>query len=219
MIRIAGRLVALAELGPDVPDPGARRSWPIPLLLYHGLGVSQTAVNLLVAGLIGGPHLYSTFTYTFMEPNYRRRHRRFLAASLALPVIVTTMAFVNLQILLTVFFMWASIHVLHQITYINDCYVAKGVARRPARERAVDYGVVFLCLYPMATPQILDGSISARRHAAVGAVVGDARARGRSAGRRRRGAVRGLLRAVGREVDPRLAPRGAARAERAARSG
>lgn len=131
---------------------------PIPLLLYHGLGVSQTAVNLVVAGLIGGPHLYSTFTYTFMEPSYRRRHRRFLAASLALPVIVTTMALVNLQILLTVFFMWASIHVLHQITYINDCYVAKGSLPRPARERLVDYGVVFLCLYPMATPQILDGS-------------------------------------------------------------
>ncbi|MEY2516918.1 MAG: hypothetical protein QOJ89_4276 [bacterium] len=131
---------------------------PIPLLLYHGLGVSQTAVNLIVAGLVGGPHLYSTFTYTFMEPNYRRRHRRFLAASLALPVIVTMMAFVNLQVLLTLFFMWASIHVLHQITYINDCYVAKTARPRPLRERAVDYGVVFLCLYPMATPQILDGS-------------------------------------------------------------
>src|ERR1700709_1576308 len=135
---------------------------PIPLLPYHGLGVSQTAVNLLVAGLIGGPHLYSTFTYTFMEPNYRRRHRRFLAASLALPVIVTTMAFVNLQVLLTVFFMWASIHVLHQITYINDCYVAKGPVTRPLRERVVDYGVVFLCLYPMATPQILAGSFQLR---------------------------------------------------------
>ena len=131
---------------------------PVPLLLYHGLGLSQTAVNLVVAGLIGGPHLYSTFTYTFMEPNYRRRHGRFLAASLALPVIVTTMAFVNLQVLLTIFFMWASVHVLHQITYINDCYVAKAPLRRPARERLVDYGVVFLCLYPMATPQILDGS-------------------------------------------------------------
>lgn len=131
---------------------------PIPLVLFHGLGVSQTAVNLLVAGLVGGPHLYSTFTYTFMEPNYRRRHRRFLAASLALPVIVTVMAFVNLQVLLTVFFLWASIHVLHQITYINDCYVAKGPLARPRRERVIDYGVVFLCLYPMATPQILDGS-------------------------------------------------------------
>ena len=131
---------------------------PIPLIMFHGLGISQTAVNLIVAGLVGGPHLYSTFTYTFMEPNYRRRHRRFLMASLALPVIVTLMAFVNIQILLTIFFMWASIHVLHQITYINDCYVAKGTRRRPARERLVDYGVVFTCLYPMATPQILDGS-------------------------------------------------------------
>ena len=109
---------------------------PIPLLLHHGLGVSQTAVNLLVAGLIGGPHLYTTFTYTFMEPNYRRRHRRFLVASLALPVIVTTMAFVNLQVLLTVFFIWASIHVLHQITYIKDCYVAKGGRSRSAGERS-----------------------------------------------------------------------------------
>jgi len=131
---------------------------PIPLLMYHGLGISQTAVNLIVAGLIGGPHLYSTFTYTFMEPNYRRRHRRFLAASLSLPVIVTVMAFANIQILLTVFFMWASVHVLHQITYINDCYVAKGPLRRPLSERVIDYGVVFLCLYPVATPQILNGS-------------------------------------------------------------
>jgi hypothetical protein len=131
---------------------------PIPLLAHHLLGLSQTAVNLLVAGLIGGPHLYSTFTYTFMEPGYRRRHRRFLAASLALPVFVTVLSFVNLQILLTVFFLWASIHVLHQITYLNDCYAAKGPVARPARERLVDYGVVFLCLYPMATPQILAGS-------------------------------------------------------------
>lgn len=131
---------------------------PIPLLMFHALGISQTAVNLVVAGLIGGPHLYSTFTYTFMEPSYRRRHRRFLAASLALPVFVTVLAFVNLQILLTVFFLWASIHVLHQITYINDCYTAKGPVARPAREKLVDYGVVFLCLYPIATPQILEGS-------------------------------------------------------------
>ena len=55
---------------------------PIPLLMYHGLGISQTAVNLIVAGLIGGPHLYSTFTYTFMEPNYRTRHQAFLLGSL-----------------------------------------------------------------------------------------------------------------------------------------
>src|SRR5919107_1727467 len=93
-----------------------------------------------------------------MEPIHRRRHRRFLAALLAHPGIVALMTFVHLQVLLTVFFLWASIHVLHQITYINDCYALKGPVRRPAREKLVDYGVVFLCLYPMATPQILDGS-------------------------------------------------------------
>ena len=131
---------------------------PIPLLLFHVAGISQTAVNLIVAGLIGGPHLYTTFTYTFMEPGYRRRHGRFLAASLMLPVFVTVLSFVNLQVLLTVFFLWASIHVLHQITYINDCYAAKGPVARPVGEKLVDYGVVFLCLYPMATPQILEGS-------------------------------------------------------------
>jgi len=129
---------------------------PIPLLMYHGFGVSQTAVNLIVAGLIGGPHLYSTFTYTFMQSRYRQRHRKFLLASLLLPVMVTTLAFVNLQILLTIFFTWASIHVLHQITYINDAYNAKRPVKRPLKDRIIDYGVVFTCLYPMATPQILD---------------------------------------------------------------
>jgi hypothetical protein len=129
---------------------------PIPLLLYHGLGVSQTAVNLIVAGLVGGPHLYSTFTYTFFEPNYRSRHKAFLLGSLALPVLVTILAFVNLQVLLTIFFTWASIHVLHQITYINDCYAAKRPLKRSVKGRIIDYGVVFTCLYPVATPQILD---------------------------------------------------------------
>lgn len=129
---------------------------PVPLLLYHQFGVSQTAVNLIVAGLIGGPHLYSTFTYTFMEPNYRERHKRFLLGSLALPVLVTTLAFVDLQILLTIFFTWASIHVLHQITYINDCYSAKRPVARSLRDKVIDYGVVFTCLYPLATPQILN---------------------------------------------------------------
>ncbi len=178
MSAVAGVGVWPAEtLVASAPAPGAARDiwlrsarWdlsllilsaalvPIPLLLFHGIGVSQTAVNLIVAGLIGGPHLYSTFTYTYLEPSFRRRHARLLATSLALPVFVTVLAFVQLQLLLTIFFVWASIHVLHQITYINDCYAAKGPVARPARERLVDYGVVFLCLYPMATPQILDGS-------------------------------------------------------------
>ena len=69
---------------------------------------------------------------------------------------MTILAFVNLQVLLTIFFTWASIHVLHQITYINDCYAAKRPVKRSLTRRIIDYGVVFTCLYPMATPQILN---------------------------------------------------------------
>lgn len=130
---------------------------PVPLVLYHGLGASQIFVNLFVAGIVGGPHLYSTFTYTFFEPNFRKNHHAFMMASLVIPVIVTAMAFVNLQILLTIFFTFASIHVLHQITYINDAYSAKRPIKRSLTGRIIDYGVVFTCLYPLATPQILAG--------------------------------------------------------------
>ena len=72
-------------------------------------------------------------------------------------MIVTVLAFTNMQILLTLFFTWASIHVLHQISYINDSYAAKRPVRRPLRDKVIDYGVIFTCLYPMATPQVLDG--------------------------------------------------------------
>jgi hypothetical protein len=93
-----------------------------------------------------------------MEPNYRERHRRFMLGSLVIPVIVTILAFASLQILITIFFTWASIHVIHQISYINDCYAAKRPQARSRRSKLIDYGVAFSCLYPMATPQVLDGN-------------------------------------------------------------
>ncbi len=92
-------------------------------------------------------------------------------------MIVTVLAFVNLQILLTIFFTWASIHVLHQITYINDCYAAKRPVQRPLRDRIIDYGVVFTCLYPMATPQILNHDFQLGGERSVRAGLGRPRLR------------------------------------------
>src|SRR5512145_272975 len=99
---MAATTVSVSRLGASTEGVWLRsRNWdltflilsaalvPIPLIMYHGIGISQTAVNLIVAGLIGGPHLYSTFTYTFMQRGYRERHRAFLLGSLLLPVIVT----------------------------------------------------------------------------------------------------------------------------------
>ena len=44
----------------------------IPLTMLYGFQMSTTAINLLVAGLVGGPHLYSTFGYTLIDKQYRR---------------------------------------------------------------------------------------------------------------------------------------------------
>src|SRR3990172_9175490 len=84
--------------------------------------LSRNGVNLLVALLVGGPHMYSTFTRTALDTDFSKRNRGFLLSSLFIPVIVVLLAVVNLSLLLTVFFFWASIHVLHQIIYITDLY-------------------------------------------------------------------------------------------------
>src|SRR5262245_64180130 len=44
----------------------------VPLTLFYGFGVSTTAINYLVAAVVGGPHLYSTYGMTFMDGNFRR---------------------------------------------------------------------------------------------------------------------------------------------------
>ncbi len=44
-------------------------------------------VNITVAALIGGPHLFSTITYTFLDGNFRARHPRYVALAFVLPAI------------------------------------------------------------------------------------------------------------------------------------
>src|ERR1700674_4598587 len=85
------------------------------------------AVDIIVALLVGGPHMCSTYTLTFFDGNFTRRHQTYVALAFALPVMVTVLGMINLTLLLTIFMMWASIHVLHQIAYIADCYRAKGM--------------------------------------------------------------------------------------------
>jgi hypothetical protein len=87
----------------------------IPLILYEFLGTTVTFVNLFIAGAIGGPHMYSTFFRTALDSDFRQRHRLFLCSSLAIPLGVIAGAIWHFQLLLTLFFFWASIHVLHQI--------------------------------------------------------------------------------------------------------
>lgn len=141
---------------------------PLPYLIWIFMSdvmqvesdTGRQAVNLLIAGLIGGPHMYATFTRTAMDHNFRDKHRSLILSSALIPLIVITLALTNLTILLTVFFFWASIHVLHQILYVVESYNTKekAVVRPKVRpgliSRAIDYAVVLTSLYPIAAYRI-----------------------------------------------------------------
>ena len=45
-----------------------------------------------------------------------------LALALLLPVGVVLLGVYQYRLLITLFFTWASLHVLHQIIYLSDCY-------------------------------------------------------------------------------------------------
>ena len=123
----------------------------IPLMLYEVAGNSATFVNLFIAGVIGGPHMYATFFRTLLDTSFRQRHRLLVLGSLGIPVLVVAGAIWHFQLLITVFFFWASIHVLHQIAYILECYNRKQYGALQRWSRLIDYAVVFSCLYPFAS--------------------------------------------------------------------
>ena len=106
-------------------------------------------INIAVATLIGGPHLFSTITYTFLDGRFRAKHPWYMVSSLVLPVIVICLGVYNYTALITFFFTWASIHVLHQVIYLTDCYRQRGGLREPSWSRYVDYGLILTGLYPI----------------------------------------------------------------------
>lgn len=123
----------------------------IPLGLYELVGQSAMVVNLCVAGLIGGPHMYATFFLTTFDRPFRQRHRFLMLSSLTIPLLVVALAIWNFQLLLTVFFFWASIHVLHQAAFIVECYERRQPSPFQRWSRIIDYAVVITCLYPFAS--------------------------------------------------------------------
>jgi hypothetical protein len=123
----------------------------LPLMLYAVLGYSATFINLFIAGVIGGPHMYATFFRTLLDVSFWRRHRLLVGCSLGIPVLVVAGAIWNFPLLITLFFFWASIHVLHQIVYILECYEHKQHGSLQRWARFIDYAVVFSSLYPFAS--------------------------------------------------------------------
>lgn len=121
---------------------------------------ARVVVNLLVAVLVGGPHMYATFTRTVLDPDFRQKRAAFLLSSLLIPLMVILLAtgsYESYVWLLTLFFGLASLHALQQIVWLTDAYTLKARGTLNRRDRLVDYGVVFTSLYPLALAKMVNG--------------------------------------------------------------
>ncbi len=128
------------------------------VLLFVWMGSSSTSINLGITALIGGPHLFATFTATWFDPRFRRHHLWLLVPiTLVIPAIVVFLGLNHLQVLLSIFIFSASLHVLHQNIYITDIYRKKLAVEKGWWPRLIDYGVMLLCIYPIASYKLVHG--------------------------------------------------------------
>ena len=143
---------------------------PLPYILYLvgvRLGMeddfSRNLVNTFVAVAIGGTHMMSTFLRTGLDEGFKERYPTLIRSSIIIPIIVISLAFLNLNLMLTFFFFWASLHVLHQVTYIVELYNHKEAefVRKSALSpisRLIDYAIVLTSLFPIAMWKISQGT-------------------------------------------------------------
>src|SRR5690606_8359484 len=144
---------------------------PLPYVFYL-LGVrvgmnedlARNVVNGFVAIAVGGPHMMSTMLRTGLDSDFKQRYPMLIRSSIIIPIVVVSLAFLNLQLLLTIFFFWAALHVLHQVTYIVELYNHKEhkfIRTQSAvtlQSRVIDYAVILTCLFPLAALKISQGS-------------------------------------------------------------
>jgi hypothetical protein len=140
----------------------------LPYLSYgflQWLGASDATasliVGLLVTLLVGGPHMYSTYLRTALEPRFRARYG-FLAylPMLLIPVLVVIGALHAFLLLLTAFFFWASVHVTHQAQWISETYRRKATGRVSTVDRLLDGAVILGALYTMAMYKFVEGKFA-----------------------------------------------------------
>ena len=123
--------------------------------LLRNLGSSpQSAsliVGLFVTLLVGGPHMYSTYLRTALEPKFRERFGILAYAPLVIiPTLVILGSVYSFLTLLTGFFFWASLHVTHQAQYISETYRRKGPRSLSPVDRWLDGAVILGALYTVA---------------------------------------------------------------------
>ncbi len=140
----------------------------LPYLSYgvlKQLGVSQSTSSLIV-GLavtltVGGPHMYSTYLRTALEPRFRERFGVLAYAPLVvIPALVVVGSLYSFVLLLTAFFFWASVHVTHQAQYISETYRRRAAGPIRAIDRWLDGAVILGSLYCVAMYKFVEGKFS-----------------------------------------------------------
>jgi hypothetical protein len=127
------------------------------VLLSMWAGADADALDILVTLLVGGPHLFATFTSVNVGPSFRRRHPWAIPSSLLIPPVVALLAIHRHQTLMSFFIIAASVHVLQQALYLADRYRKKAGAREVRFARLVDAGLVFSSIYPVAIYKLRAG--------------------------------------------------------------
>ena len=130
--------------------------------LLQRVGASPATASLIiglgVTLLVGGPHMYSTFLRTALEPRFREKHGWLVYAPLVvIPTLVVIGSFYAFLVLLTGFFFWASVHVTQQAQFISETYRRKVTPRVTNLDRLLDGAVILGALYTVAMYKFVEG--------------------------------------------------------------
>jgi len=121
-------------------------------------GTSSLIIGLAVTLLVGGPHMYSTYLRTALEPRFRARYGVLAyLPMLVIPALVIVGALHAFLLLLTFFFFWASIHVTHQAQWISETYRRKAAGKVSPLDRLLDGAVILGALYTVAMYKFVEG--------------------------------------------------------------
>jgi hypothetical protein len=168
-----------------IHSPGWDKRWliypallaPLPPLVYYfsiwllgrytvmdaatRIGAAEDIVSLFVMVLVGGPHVWVTFTRTWLHPEFRRREKIWYFASFAVVPTVAIMALSSeftRRLLLTGFFFIASLHLIHQLSYLIRFYHDRDAVKPSVRSRLIDVAAVLFPLYPVSSFRMVLGN-------------------------------------------------------------
>lgn len=187
-----------------IHSPGWDKRWliypallaPLPVLIYYfslwllqrytgmdaanRVGTAEDIVSLFVMVLVGGPHVWVTFTRTWLHPEFRRREKIWYFASFAVVPTVAIMALSSeftRRLLLTGFFFIASLHIIHQLSYLIRFYHDRDAIKPALKSRLIDIAAVLFPLYPVSSFRMVLGNESSLAFAWTSSLWGTETAR------------------------------------------